>query len=88
MSETTDEAKALILSDFWLGYKDDEGFSDFIQYNDLGLPLSYATTTGIVKPTEKSTELINETFQLLLEAMEIEDEGFESLDDLTFRFGK
>lgn len=82
MSETTSENKADILSELWLVYKHDPNFEDFFAYNDLGLPLSYAVANGIVKGTELSVKFINETFTLLLASLEVEDEGFTSLDDI------
>lgn len=76
-------SRAEILADLWMNYRDDEEFSDFIEYNDLGLPLSYAFSNSIVEKTEMLETLINETFDLLLSALEIpQDEGFDSLDDL------
>jgi hypothetical protein len=82
MSETTSENKALILSELWLGYKTDDNFEDFFSYNDLGLPLAYAVANGIVKGTEMSNRFIDETFTLLLASLEVEDQGFEELDDI------
>ena len=82
MSETTSENKASILAELWLGYKTDDNFEDFFAYNDLGLPLSYAIDNGIVKATEISNKFINETFALLLASLEVEDEGFQELDDI------
>jgi hypothetical protein len=82
MSETTSENKALILSELWLGYKNDQNFEDFFSYNDLGLPLAYAVANGIVKGTDMSSKFIDETFALLLASLEVEDEGFSDLDDI------
>ena len=82
MSMTTQENKAEILSELWINYKDDVNFEDFISYNDLGLPLAYAISMNIVKGTELSDKFINETFTLLLASLEVEDQGFENLDDI------
>ena len=80
---TSFESKTVILSDIWLNYRQDTEFEDFVVYNDLGLPLAYAISEGIVKTTELATNFINETFDLLLSGMGItEDTGFESMDDL------
>ena len=79
---TTFENKCLILSDLWLNYRSDEEFEDFITYNDMGLPLAYALSEGIVNGTEMSTKFIDETFDLLLAGMSVEDTGFDNLDDL------
>jgi hypothetical protein len=82
MSTTTYDNKCVILADLWLNYRYDEQFLDFIEYNDMGLPIAYAIAEGIVKSTEIAEGFINETFDLLLAGIEIEDTGFESLDDI------
>ena len=79
---TTFENKALILSDLWMNYRTDEEFMDFVEYNDLGLPLAYLLANDIVKSTELAEKFINETFDLLLAGLGVEDTGFELLDDL------
>ncbi len=82
MSTTTQENKAEILAELWLNYRDDQNFEDFIAYNDLGLPLAYLLSTSIVKGTEMADKFIDETFELLLASLEVEDTGFETLDDI------
>lgn len=80
---TSFDNKTTILADLWLNYRNDTEFVDFIEYNDLGLPLAYAIAEGIVKNTELSSNFINETFDLLLAGMGITDDtGFESMEDL------
>lgn len=79
---TTFENKCNILSDLWLNFRLDEEFADFIQYNDLGLPLAYAIAEGIVEPTETASAMIEETFSLLLAASDVEDTGFENLNQI------
>ena len=81
--ETTLDNKIQILSDVWLNYRDEPDFRDFIEYNDLGLPLSYAISSNIVPMTDRAKGFVEETFALLLAGLEIaEDTGFETLDDL------
>lgn len=83
MEETTFENKVLILADLWMNFRNDEEFQDFVEYNDLGLPLAYALANGIVKQTERATSFIDETFMLLLAGLGIEqDSGFDNLDEL------
>jgi hypothetical protein len=82
-SQTPFETKAEILADLWLNYRSDAEFTDFIEYNDIGLPLAYAIANDIVKTTDVATRFIEETFALLLEGLDIDDDtGFDSLDDL------
>lgn len=79
---TTFSNKCYILGELWLSYRDDEQFKDFIDYNDIGLPLAYMLDSKIVEPTEIAEQFINETFDLFLNALEIEDTGFDNLDDI------
>jgi hypothetical protein len=74
--------RVAILAELWTNYKGDEEFADFIEYNDLGLPLAYAIDNGIVKSSSLAEQFINETFELLLAGLAIEDTGFETLDDI------
>ena len=84
MSDLTPlSSRAEILGDLWINYRDDEEFQDFLQYNDLGLPLSYAYSSKMIELNAYAETIINETFDLLLAGLGIEeDTGFESLDDL------
>jgi hypothetical protein len=79
---TTFENKCVILADLWLNYRYDTQFSDFVEYNDLGLPLAYAINEGIVDTTDLATNFVNETFDLLLAGLGTDDTGFDSLDDV------
>lgn len=74
--------KASILAELWMNYRDDDNFRDFIEYNDLGLPLAYAIAENIVSVSDKAKLFIEETFDVFLAGMEIEDTGFETLDSL------
>jgi hypothetical protein len=82
MSSTSYTDKCSILAELWLNYRNDEEFQDFIEYNDLGLPLAYAIDNNIVKSTEMAQRFVEETFDLFLASLEVEDEGYESLDEL------
>ena len=80
---TTDFSnKISILAELWMNYRDDDHLDDFIEYNDLGLPMAYLLMNEIVLPSNQSEMYINETFDLLLAALSVKDTGFESLDEL------
>jgi hypothetical protein len=80
---TTDFSnKISILAELWMNYREDDHLDDFMEYNDLGLPMAYLLMNEIVLATEQSVIYIEETFDLLLSALSIEDKGFESLDEL------
>ena len=79
---TTYSDRLAILSDLWLNYRQDEEFQDFIEYNDIGLPLAYAISNDIVISTDIAEKFVNETFELFLTGLDVEDTGFETLDDI------
>jgi hypothetical protein len=79
---TTIENKISILAELWVNYRRDEEFVDFIEYNDIGLPVAYALANQITIGTELSDAFINETFELLIAALGVEDIGFETLDEM------
>jgi hypothetical protein len=65
-----------------MNYRDDDGLKDFVEYNDLGLPMAYLILNEIVSPTENSDIYIDETYNLLLAALEVEDLEYTSLDQI------
>ena len=80
---TSDENKVAILAELWMDYRNDPEFEDFIEYNDLGLPIAYAIDNEIALPTDLSTSFINETFDLLLTALSVDsDIEYENLEHL------
>lgn len=81
-NSTTFENKCTILSDLWMQYRFEKQFEDFVQYNDIGLPLAFLVDEELVKPNPTAKAMIEETFELLLTALKIEDAGFDSLDEL------
>jgi hypothetical protein len=82
MLTTTFDNKALILGQVWLTLKDESEWRDFIWYNDIGLPLAFAFSEKIINHTNDLEQYINETWDLLLEAMELEDKGFDDIQDM------
>lgn len=82
-NSTPFEVKCEILSDLWIAYRTDTQFKDFIEYNDIGLPLAFAASEDMISLNERGKLFIKEAFDLLLASLDIkEDTGFDSLDDL------
>jgi hypothetical protein len=65
-----------------MNYRDDEDLQDFVEYNDLGLPLAYFLMNEIVLPTSQSELYINETYDLFIASLQVADKEWESLDEL------
>lgn len=76
------ENKSTILAELWMNYREDDQIKDFIEYNDLGLPLAYLITNEIVIPTNQADIYINESYDLLVAALDVEDLEYESLDEM------
>ena len=77
----TFENKITILAELWMNYRDDEDLQDFVEYNDLGLPLAYFLMNEIVLPTSQSELYINETYDLFIASLQVADREWESLDE-------
>lgn len=71
-----------ILGDLYSNYKDDKNFGDFIEFNDLGLPLAYLTSENLCEPSDDGIRYVTETWELFLAGLKVKDEGFEDLDQL------
>ncbi len=82
MDKTPFKTRCSILSELWMDYRHDADFEDFIEYNDLGLPLAYAINEGIVDKTDIAQTFINEAFEILLAGLNKDDTGFETVEDL------
>jgi hypothetical protein len=83
MASTPFATKCDILSELWIQHKQDPDFQDFIEYNDLGLPLAYAVSSGIVDASERLQSFVEDTWDTLLSDFEIqEDVGFEELGEM------
>jgi hypothetical protein len=75
--------KCLILSDFWLNYKDEEDFEDFVAYNDIGLPLAFMIAEDIVVSNPVAEVYVNEAWELLCSALNVDSkQDYDSLEDM------
>jgi hypothetical protein len=82
MAGNTFENKITILAELWMNYRDDEDLADFVEYNDLGLPLAYFLMNEIVLATTQSAVYIDETYNLFIASLGVEDKEWTSLDEL------
>jgi hypothetical protein len=78
----TFENKVSILAELWMNYREDEDLKDFVEYNDLGLPLAYFLMNELVLPTKQAEVYIDETYNLLIASLQVEDVEWTSLDEL------
>lgn len=71
-----------ILGTLYENYREDDNFYDFIQFNDLGLPLAYFHKEGLAQVSEDGQKYILETWELFVASLELEDTGFETLEEM------
>ena len=92
MAETSFENNVGILSYLWMNYRDHEYWKDFIEYNDLGLPLAYMLENQVVELTavdedydeegSNGTFFIEETWNMFLSRAGVEDTGFDDIEEI------
>ena len=70
------ETKAFILGDLYSNYREDKGFREFIGYNDLGLPLAYFLSEGlIIELSVDAIRYIEETWELFIVSLGVKEEN-------------
>jgi len=82
MTGTPFKIQCEILSEFWQSHKNDPKMSEFVEFNDLGLPLAYAINNEIVQGSDLATRYVNDTFSQFLEFHNISDQNFKSLGEI------
>lgn len=77
------ENKCDILGELWMKYRKEVDFQGFVNYNDIGLPLAFMVSEGIVEdPKEIAQSFIFEAYDMLVQALKIEDKEYKSLDEM------
>ena len=74
--------KCYILADIWIRYRNYYEFQKFFDYSDLALPYAYGVTQQHIVVREEAVKFIDEAWAILMANAEIEDTGFESLDEM------
>jgi hypothetical protein len=71
-----------ILGKLYSVYKEDEEFKDFIEFNDLGLPLAYFVAENLCEVSDDGARYITETWLLFLAGLNLQDTGWSDLDEV------
>ena len=75
--------KAILLVEFIQANFTNPKFNEFFDYNDLGLPLAVAFENDLCTLNDRGTEVLNETYDLMLEEYGADkDNTYETLDDI------
>jgi hypothetical protein len=75
--------KCQLLADLWISYRDDDNLSEFVEYNDVGLPLAYIVHNGLATITDEGKKYIEETYLMFCASIGIdENQEFDNLEEL------
>lgn len=75
--------KIAVLADLYLNYRDEIQFKEFVDYNDIGLPIAHLVNTGLCTMTKEAEIYVGETYDLLIVAMDIEpDLDYHTIEDM------
>ena len=86
---TTDFSNQInILGEFYINYREDSELKDFLEFNDIGLPLAYLASEGLCEISEDGKKYVAESWEMFLLAMGITDDGFENLGEIFAKTGK
>lgn len=80
--QTDFQDKASILAHIWTWYREEKALLDFIAFNDLGLPLAYMVSEKLAVETDNGARFVEETFDMLLQELGLEDTGFKTLEEI------
>lgn len=87
MSETSLETKMEILGNIWLFYSEEakshEGWSDFFEWADVALPMSYLAWMKLVDVKPESEHYVHEAWIELCQMIDVDaDEEYQNLKEL------
>lgn len=66
-------SKTKILADLWVVTEHQESWDKFRQWANIGLPLALAVEAEMVTLTERGQEIIDQTYNMLLAVMELDE---------------
>ncbi len=73
------EDKARVIGQLWIDFRNDEDFAPFIKYNDLGCPMAYMFSEGMIKElAPEGIRNVEQTFKMFLELFEVSEAEIDS----------
>ena len=80
---TSFESMCSILAELWSNYRQDKELQDFIEYNDLGLPLAFLIDSNLVDASPMAKNYVVETWEIFLAALGLENDiEWKSLEQI------
>ena len=75
--------KTGILGQLWIDFRDDDNFSAFMDYNDIGVPMAYYLAEGLVTSlTPLGEQYVEESIDMMFKLLEITQEEIDGLEEI------
>ena len=75
--------KTGILGQLWIDFRDDDNFSAFMDYNDIGVPMAYYVAEGLVTGlTDLGQQYVEESIDMMFKLLEITEAEVDELDEI------
>jgi hypothetical protein len=75
--------KTGILGQLWIDFRDDENFSAFMDYNDIGVPMAYYLAEGLVTSlTPLGEQYVEESIDMMFKLLEITEAEVDGLEEI------
>lgn len=75
--------KTGILAQLWIDFREDENFTAFMEYNDIGVPMAYYMAEGLVTGLSPLGEqYIEESIDMMFKLLEITEAEVDDLHEI------
>lgn len=75
--------KTGILGQLWIDFRDDDNFSAFMDYNDIGVPMAYYLAEGLVSGlTPLGEQYVEESIDMMFKLLEITESEVDGLEEI------
>ena len=75
--------KTGILGQLWIDFRDDENFSAFMDYNDIGVPMAYYLAEGLINGlTPLGEQYVEESIDMMFKLLEITEAEVDGLEEI------
>lgn len=75
--------KTGVLAQLWIDFREDEDFSAFMDYNDIGVPMAYYVAEGLVNGlTALGEQYVEESIDMMFKLLDITEAEVDELDEI------
>jgi hypothetical protein len=75
--------KTGILGQLWIDFRDDDNFTAFMEYNDIGVPMAYYVAEGLVTGlTPLGEQYVEESIDMMFKLLDITEAEVDELHEI------